>query len=294
MPASVRKSIRSFWRALPFTGEDRPRVNVIELNGVIAPSDGPGRRGLSAARVGPVIEAAFKTEGLKAVALAINSPGGSPVQSRLIHNAVRRAAAKKKIPVLAFIEDVGASGGYILALAGDEIIADKSSIVGSIGVIAAGFGFQDAIARVGVERRVRTAGEHKSILDPFEPEKPEDAARLQAILDDLHTHFIDLVKTRRGDKLNDPGDCFTGAFWTAGPAKERGLIDQEGQLADFLRERFGETVKIRRYSPERGGVFGRLIGGAGVPGGPERLAAALPEAALAAAESRAAWARYGL
>ncbi len=288
-------------KALPFLPAAKPVVTVIDLFGAIAPS-GRGR-GLSYARIRPVIEDAFKPSTLKAVALSINSPGGSPVQSRLIHDAIRRAADKKKVPVIAFIEDVGASGGYILAAAGDEIVADESSIVGSIGVIAASFGFVSAIERLGVERRVRTAGSNKSQLDPFMPEDPEDAKRLQDILNDLHEQFISLVKSRRSDKLNDDfDDTFTGAFWPAPAAKERGLIDATGQLDDYVKTRFGEKIRIKRVSPRTSPLLRALGGADGVgsmrpaatPAVVGGMAAIDAEAALAALEERAQWARFGV
>ncbi|MCA8894022.1 MAG: S49 family peptidase [Amphiplicatus sp.] len=267
-----------------------PVVTNLELRGVIGEGF-VGRRGLAQGRMADAIEAAFKPKRLAAVALSINSPGGSPVQSRMIYQAVRRAAEKKKVPVYAFIEDVGASGGYILALAADEIYADASSVVGSIGVISAGFGFQEAMARFGVERRIHTAGESKSQLDPFRREDPKDVERLKAILDDLHAQFIALVRERRGEKLSGAPDTFTGAFWTAGPARERGLIDGTAHLTDFMKARFGETVKIRTVGGERVPLLRRLVGGEGaLPRGLE----ALPEAAWGAAEARDLWARYGL
>ena len=281
--------LQKLWRALPFTGAGGPVVGVIELNGVIGAA-GPGRKGLSLQRMEKAIAAAFKPGGLKAVALAINSPGGSPVQSRLIFFAIRRLAQEKGVPVLAFIEDVGASGGYILALAGDEIYADDSSIVGSIGVIAGGFGFTEAIARLGVERRVHTAGENKSTLDPFKPEDPEDVARLEIILNDLHEQFIDLVKARRPGKLADDPALFSGAFWTAPRAKALGLIDGTAQLGDFLRARYGKDVSIKRCSPESGGLLKKLLSGGDAMAGP----LIDPEAAIEAATHRALWARYGL
>lgn len=270
----------------PFFGARRPLVTVIELAGVIGQL-GPARKGLTLTRVESVIEAAFKPRRLAAVALSINSPGGSPVQSRLIHAAIRRQAEKKKIPVYAFIEDVGASGGYILALAGDEIYADASSVVGSIGVISAGFGFHELIGRHGVERRLYVAGENKSLLDPFRREDPKDVARLQSILDDMHAQFIDLVKVRRGERLGGQDDIFTGAFWTAGQAKERGLVDGIAHLGDFMRARFGEDVKLKKMTPDRGSLLRRLIGGEG-------RGSVEPEAVFSALEARALWARYGL
>ena len=283
--------LKNIWRALPFTGEGGPLVTVIALDGVIG-AMGPGRRGLSLQRVEKSIEAAFKPDGLAAVALAVNSPGGSPVQSRLIHDAIRRQAREKEVPVLAFVEDVGASGGYILALAGDEIYADESSVVGSIGVISAGFGLHEAIGRIGVERRVYTAGENKSILDPFRPEAPEDVARLQAVLDDLHVQFIDMVKSRRDGKLADDDEIFSGAFWTGVGAKERGLVDGTGQLGAFLRARYGKNVRIKRISPDSGSLLKRLLSGGETATFKPSLINA--EEMFDAAERRALWARYGL
>jgi len=275
-------------RAIPFFGPSDPLVTVIELNGVIG-AGGPGRKGLSLQRLEKTIEAAFKPGKLAAVALAINSPGGSPVQSRLILNEIRRRAAEKEVPVLSFVEDVGASGGYILALAGDEIYADESSIVGSIGVIAGGFGFVEAIEKLGVERRVHTAGENKSTLDPFKAEDPEDVKRLQGILDALHDQFIALVRARRPGKLADDPKIFSGEFWTAPQAQELGLIDGAAQLGDFLRSRFGDDVKVKRMSPEGGSLLKKLLSGGDMQGG---LIDA--DALLDAAERRALWARFGL
>lgn len=279
------KPPRPLWRRIPFLGPKRPLVTVIELSGVIG-EVGPGRRGLSLARLEASIEAAFKPSKLAAVALAINSPGGSPVQSRLIHDAIRRHAEKKKVPVFSFIEDVGASGGYILALAGDEIYADASSIVGSIGVISAGFGFEEAIARLGVERRVHTAGTSKNQLDPFRREDPKDVARLEAILAALHDEFIALVKMRRGARLKPDGETFTGAFWTAGPAQSRGLIDGKAHLAEFVRRRFGDDARLRKVAPRKGSLLQRLAGGT------ERDP--LPASLIGALEDRALWSRFGL
>lgn len=275
-------------RAIPFIGPSDPLVTVIELNGVIA-AGGPGRKGLSLQRLEKTIEAAFKPGKLVAVALAINSPGGSPVQSRLILNEIRRRAAEKEVPVLSFVEDVGASGGYILALAGDEIYADESSIVGSIGVIAGGFGFVEAIEKLGIERRVHTAGDNKSTLDPFKAEDPEDVKRLQGVLDTLHDQFIALVRARRPGKLADDPKIFSGEFWIAPKAQELGLIDGAAQLGDFLRSRFGDDVKVKRMSPEGGSLLKKLLSGGDAHGG---LIDA--DALLEAAERRALWARFGL
>ncbi|WP_411817171.1 S49 family peptidase [Hyphococcus sp. DH-69] len=282
----------NIWRALPFVGEAKPLVSVIELNGVIGEA-GAGRKGMTLKKLEKSLETAFKPNNLKAVALAINSPGGSPVQSRLILRAIRRLAKENEVPVLAFIEDVGASGGYILALAGDEIFADDSSIVGSIGVISGGFGFHDAISRIGVERRVYTAGENKSMLDPFKPEDPEDIDRLERILSELHDQFIGLVKERRGDKLKEDKDLFSGAIWTGPQAVENGLIDDTAQLGEYLRTRFGKDVKVKRISPDSGSLLKRLLSGgdANVSGLSSLIDA---EELIAAGERRALWARYGL
>ncbi len=289
---NVSKWLKSLWTALPFTGEGDPLVTVIEMSGVIGDL-GAGQKGLTLRRLEKTIEAAFKPKHVKAVALAINSPGGSPVQSRLILGAVRRQAKEKDKPVLAFIEDVGASGGYILALAGDEIYADESSVVGSIGVISGGFGFHDAMKKLGVERRVHTAGENKSMLDPFRPEDPEDVARLEAILKQLHEQFIALVKERRGAKLADDRELFSGAIWTGPAAQQRGLVDGTAQLGDFLRDRYGKDVKIRRMSPESPSLIRRLLSGgdAFASGRPALIDA---EELIAAGERRALWSRYGL
>ena len=283
--SAITKFIKQARRILPFLGDEKPRVSVIELHGVIGVS-APGARTLSYARLQDAISAAFKPEGLSAVAVSINSPGGSPVQSRLIHDAIRREAEKKNVPVYTFIEDVGASGGYILALAGDEIYADESSIVGSIGVISASFGFHDAIEKFGVERRIYTAGENKSQLDPFRPEAAEDVARLETILSELHDQFIALVKARRGNALNPADDTFSGAFWTAGAAKSQGLIDGIAQLNAFLRAKFGDDVKVKRVSPAKGSLLRRLLGG-------EDAGLVNPDALIGALERRAMWSRYG-
>ncbi len=286
---SEKKSFFPLLKKIPLF-DDRPLVTVIELRGVIGDS-GPGGRGLALRKIAPLVEAAFKPKNLSAVALAINSPGGSPVQSTLILSEIRRAAKKKGVPVLSFIEDVGASGGYLLAIAGDEIYADRSSIVGSIGVISAGFGFPDAIEKLGVERRVQTAGENKNLLDPFRPQTEEGKARLAEILEDMHAAFIDQVRERRGSALKEDneafgGDLFSGAFWAAPRAAERGLIDGIGHLDDFVKARFGEDVNIKRLSPKSGGLR-QLLSGA------EAQARPLPEDVAAIAREWSAWSKVG-
>ncbi|SMX45876.1 Putative signal peptide peptidase SppA [Actibacterium lipolyticum] len=232
------------------------------------------------AGLAPMLERAFRRKKPAAVALVINSPGGSPAQSSLISARIRRLAEEHEIPVYAFVEDVAASGGYYLASAADEIWVDQHSIVGSIGVISAGFGFQDLIARHGVERRVYTAGKSKSMLDPFQQEKPEDIARLKALQEQIHEGFIDHVKARRGARLADDDDLFTGEVWVGAKATEVGLADGVGHLVPKMKERFGDKVRFVPYGMRRS-LFQRI--GSQVFGG---LTAEL--------EERALWARYGL
>ena len=254
-----------------------PTVAVIRLNGMIA----SGSRGaLSDEGLAPLIEKAFRRGKPAAVALQINSPGGSPVQSSLIAARIRRLASEKKIPVIAFVEDVAASGGYWLATAADEILADESSLLGSIGVISSGFGAHVFLARQGIERRVYTAGESKSMLDPFQPEKEEDVARLKLLLEEIHGHFIAQVKSRRGEKLKPEPELFSGRVWLGRSAVEVGLADGIGHMAPVLKERYGEDVRIRRYGRKRG-----LL---------QRIGASVLGDTLAAIEERAAYARFGL
>ena len=261
-----------------------PTVAVLPLSGVIG-GFGPRRRGgLSLAALAPLIERAFKQANLKAVALAINSPGGSPVQSALIQRRIRTLAEEKKVPVFAFAEDGAASGGYWLALAADEIYADENSIVGSIGVISAGFGFSDAIQRLGIERRVHTAGEKKSFLDPFRAEKPEDVARLRALQNEAHENFRAFVRARRAGKLKAPEEeLFSGEFWTGRRAVALGLIDGLGDLRAVMRARYGKDVRFRFFRQERG-LLSMVMRGQ----------QDWPEQALAALDERMWWSRYGL
>jgi len=275
-----------------FFGSRGPVVAVIRLHGVIGRL-GPLRSGLTLAGLATVIERAFKMKHLKAVAISVNSPGGSPVQSSLIFKRLRALAEEKDVPILAFTEDAAASGGYWLACAGDEIYADENSIVGSIGVISGGFGFPELMKRIGVERRLHTAGENKSLLDPFQPEKPEDVKRLEALQSDIHASFMDLVRSRRGKRLKgDEKDVFSGAFWTGKRALELGLVDGIGDLRTVLRDRFGDKVRLRLVQAKRGFLSRRLgfrAGGEGLPG-PSGWAAEL----LAAVEERFLWNRLGL
>jgi signal peptide peptidase SppA len=270
-------------------------VPVVRLAGVVGIAT-PLRGALSIGAVAKTLERAFAVRNAKAVALAINSPGGSAVQSHLIFRRIRDLAEEKQIPVIAFVEDVAASGGYMIACAADEIVCDPSSIVGSIGVIGASFGFPDAMKRLGIERRVYTAGESKSMLDPFLPEKDEDVQRLKAIQQDIHDMFIGLVRSRRGDRLSGPEKTmFSGEYWVAKTAKDFGLIDQLGDLRSFLRQRFGEKVAMPLIAAERS-LFGRRLPGV-TDMWPERVAinrSGLIEDAIAALESRAIWARFGL
>ncbi len=263
-------------RWLPFLKSDAT-VAVIRLSGVIGTQ---GRSALNDATLAPVIEKAFAKGKPVAVALEINSPGGSPVQSSLIGARIRRLAEEKDVPVLAFVEDVAASGGYWLAAAADEIYADPSSVVGSIGVISASFGAHELIKNYGIERRVYTAGKSKSTLDPFRPEKEEDVARLKVLLEDIHTNFIDHVKDRRGAKLPEDIDIFTGEFWLARRAIELGLIDGIGHLKPMLKDRFGDKVQLKRYGVKKG-----LL---------SRFGMQLVQEATHSIEERAAYARFGI
>lgn len=258
----------------------RPLVAVIPLSGLIAAAARPGAGGaLNDQGLAPAIERAFARGRPAAVALAINSPGGSPVQSALIAARIRRLADEKAVPVLAFVEDLAASGGYWLATAADEILIDRASIVGSIGVISAGFGFHELLGRWGVERRVYTAGEDKSILDPFRPERAEDVAKLRRLQAEAHRVFIDHVRARRGAKL--AGDhLFTGDVWIGREAVENGLADGIGHLVPEMKARFGDRVRFQVHGPRRGWL--------------PRLRLGLGADALGAVEARAAWARHGV
>ncbi len=259
-----------------------PRVNLVRLQGMIA-TDGRGR--LSDASLAPLIERAFRAGKPKAVALVINSPGGSPVQSALIAARIRRLADETKTPVHAFVEDAAASGGYWLAAAGDDIHADAASILGSIGVIWSSFGAQDAIGRLGIERRVHTAGRSKSQLDPFRPEQPEDVARLNDLLEQMHGVFIDHVKARRGDRLSHETDLFDGRFWIGAEAVRLGLADGLGHPVPVLKARYGDKVQIVAFALRR--PFLARFGLASI-------GATLTDHALGMAEERALWSRLGL
>jgi serine protease SohB len=264
-------------RWIPFL-KSVPVVSVLRLEGTI--SSVTRGQTLNDTGLASTIERAFRRRKPDAVALVINSPGGSPAQSSLIAARIRRLADEKKIPVFAFVEDVAASGGYWLASAADEIWLDASSIVGSIGVISSNFGFSEFIERHGVERRVHTAGKSKSTLDPFQPEKAADVKRLRAILEQMHVTFIDQVKKRRGDRLAEGTDLFTGEFWIGQTGVDLGLADGIGHLVPKMKERFGDKVKLVPYSQKR-----PLLARFGVQ---------IMGDVLAVAEERALFARYGL
>ena len=272
-----------------------PTVSVIRLHGVIGQL-GPLRSGLTLKSLAALTERAFRHKNLKAVALAVNSPGGSPVQSALIFNRIRALAEEKNVPVLVFAEDVAASGGYWLACAGDEIFANENSIIGSIGVISAGFGFGGLIEKAGIERRVHTSGDKKSVLDPFRAERPEDVERIKNIQADIHDSFKELVRRRRGKKLKVPEEeLFSGEFWTGKRALEYGLVDGLGDLRAVVRDRFGEKVRMRVIDRERGWLKRRFGLVRGHPGhDPAGFGADWVSGALAAIEERALWGRFGL
>jgi len=263
-----------------------PVVAILPLNGVIGQGGRMRGEGLTLDSLESQIEKAFKQPRAKAVVLSINSPGGSPVQSALIANRIREEAAKKKLPVLSFIQDVGASGGYWLACAGDEIIAMEASIVGSIGVVAAGFGFTEFIEKHGIERRVYTQGKNKAMLDPFLPEKPDDVKQLKSAQKDVHDVFIDWVKRNRGDKLTAAdAEIFTGAIWSGIGAKKMGLVDELGDIRSICRQRFGDKVVFKIFKEPKG-FFSRKFGVFHAQYWVDAIADAVSERTL--------WARFGL
>lgn len=278
---------KKLWQRL--SGTKPPFVTVLRLNGAIGMRSGLNR-GLSLADTAELIEKLFADTSAEAVAIIINSPGGSPVQAALIHDRIRDLATEKDMKVLAFAEDIAASGGYMLALAGDEIYAHENSIVGSIGVISAGFGFQGLIEKLGVERRVHTAGTRKAMLDPFVPEDPDDAKHLEDLQREVHESFKAMVRKRRGDSLKESGtDLFSGLFWTGAKAKSFGLIDGLGDLRSVCRRKFGENVELHVIQPRRSWWSS---GRSAVRQLPEPLFSA--EAVIESLEDRALWARFGL
>ena len=265
-------------RFIPFMKSD-PLVAVVRLSGVIQAASRTGG-GISDEGVAPFLERAFRRGKPKAVAISLNSPGGSPVQSSLVAARIMRLSRETEVPVTVFVEDLAASGGYWIACAGDEILVDPASIVGSIGVISSSFGLDQFIERHGIERRVHTSGKSKSFMDPFKPERPEDVARLKAIQEPMHQIFIDHVKARRGEKLKEADDTFTGDFWIGTQAVERGLVDGIGHLVPTMKERFGDKVKFSVYGQRRG-LF-------------RRFGTSVMNDAIGVVEERTAYARFGL
>ncbi len=275
----------------------KPLVPVIRLSGAIG-AVSPLRPGLTLAGCAETLERAFSMRSAKAVAILVNSPGGSPVQSTLIFKRIRALAEEKELTVYVFAEDVAASGGYMLACAGDEIYADESSIIGSIGVISAGFGFTDAIAKLGIDRRVYTSGENKMSLDPFQPEKSADVERLKALQSEVHEAFKALVRGRRGDALKgEESDLFSGAFWSGTKALELGLTDGLGDLRSVMREKLGDKVRLKVVQQHTNWLKRRLGADTALlslMNPTEASSTSLATDLLSTAEERALWSRYGL
>ncbi len=266
------------------TGRRGAVIPVVKLQGVISADPRPGR--LNMASVAPLLKRAFAIKSAPAIAIVINSPGGSPVQSRLISKRIRDLADEHNKSVLVFVEDAAASGGYFIAVAGDEIIVDPSSVVGSIGVIMAGFGFVGMLEKLGVERRVHTAGTNKSTLDPFLPEKPGDIERIKQVELDIHQTFIEAVKARRGARLKAADETlFTGEWWTGKQGVALGLVDALGDLHETLHTRYGKDVRLKLIEPKRGLINLPRLGFS---------AAGLAGDLAATVEDRAVWARLGL
>lgn len=267
-----------------------PRIAVVRLNGAIGMVQ-PMRQSLTLAAIAPVLERAFAMKGIKAVALIVNSPGGAPAQAHLIFQRIRLLAEEKKLPVFAFTEDVAASGGYMIACAADEIYADPASIIGSIGVVSAGFGFDRFIERFGIERRVHTAGKSKAMLDPFRPENPDDIAHLKHLQERIHDFFKELVRGSRKDRLKKDDDfLFSGAFWVGTEALDYGLVDGIGEVKQVMREKYGDKVKLRLVAPPRSSLLSRLLG----RGVQTKVDLIDPDAVLSAIEERSIWSRFGL
>ena len=263
-------------------------IPVVRLQGMIMEASSPLRQTLSLSSCANALEKAFSDKEAPAVAIAINSPGGSPVQSRLIYRRIRDLAEEKHKRVLVFVEDVAASGGYMIACAGDEIFADPSSVVGSIGVVSASFGFPELLKKIGVERRVYTAGKNKVSLDPFQPEKKADIDHLKALQLEIHETFINLVKESRGSKLADDPNLFTGMFWTGKKGKELGLVDELSDLRSLIKQRYGHDAKMRLVSASRS-LLGRKT-----PAISAGLVSSTLDGLIQSAEERALWQRYGL
>jgi signal peptide peptidase SppA len=286
MPMAQNWFTRS-WQFL--SGSRPPVVGVLRLNGAIGMRTGLSR-GLSLSSVAADLDRLFADRSQAAVAILVNSPGGSPVQAGLIHDRIRALSAESGVKVLTFAEDVAASGGYMLSIAGDEVFAHENSVVGSIGVVSAGFGFQDLIAKIGVERRVHTSGTRKAMLDPFRPEVEEDVRHLRELQAEVHESFKAMVRARRNGRLSgDEADLFSGMFWTGAKALKFGLIDGIGDMRSICRRKFGDTVEFRVIQPRRSWFGGsRLAAMASQPG--DRWA----ESLVSSLEERALWSRFGL
>ncbi|MDX1711276.1 MAG: S49 family peptidase [Rhodovibrionaceae bacterium] len=273
-----------------------PVVPLVRVGGVIGGGGGPLRQSISARSLYPALERAFKLPRAKAVAIVVNSPGGSPVQAALIAQRLRELSEEKNLPVYAFCEDVAASGGYWIACAADEVYAHENSVVGSIGVVSAGFGFPGLLDKLGVERRVHASGERKAMLDPFRPEDPEDVKHLEALQEDVHESFKSIVRERRGERLKASEDkLFSGAFWTGKTSLELGLVDGLGTPREVLRKRFGDRVKTPQVEAQRGWLRRRLpFGTLGDSQDAPARATAWASGVISALEERALWGRYGL
>ncbi|MBX8784038.1 S49 family peptidase [Pseudochrobactrum sp. XF203] len=284
MPSLISRVIPRRFRA------SSVEIPVVRLSGAIMTGNSPLRQNLSLEGIAVQLEKAFANKHSPAVALSINSPGGSPVQSRLIYKRIRDLAEEKNKKVHVFVEDVAASGGYMIAIAGDEIIADPSSILGSIGVVSASFGFTELIKKIGVERRVHTAGKNKATMDPFQPEKASDVEHIKALQLEIHQTFIDMVKERRGSKLQDNDDLFTGQFWTGITALQLGLIDGLDDMRSHLRKLYGEKTKLNLIQPSRGLLGRKNTGGISHA----QMLGAAGESLMNVLEEKALWSRYGL
>ena len=268
-------------------------IPVVRLHGPIMSGGSRFRPALNLSSIAGQLEKAFGMKDSPAVALSINSPGGSPVQSRMIYDRIRALAEEKNKRVLVFVEDVAASGGYMIAIAGDEIIADATSIVGSIGVVSGGFGFPELLKKIGVERRVYTAGENKVILDPFQPEKESDIEYLKTLQLEIHEIFIDMVKARRGSHLADDPTLFSGLFWTGRKGLELGLVDRLGGMREEIKTRSGKDARLELIGAPKG-LFGRRAPGIGAFGSTDQIAAQAVAGLAETLEEKALWGRYGL
>ncbi len=260
-------------------------VAVVNLCGVIG-KGGKIDQGINIENVNPLLERAFETKGAKAVVINVNSPGGSPVQSELIYTRIKELSLEKKIPVFTFAQDVAASGGYFILLAGEEIFAHNASIVGSIGVISAGFGFEDLIKKIGVQRRIYAQGKNKAVLDPFSPENPESVEILKSAQRDVYESFKDLVRHNRKDKLKESDDfLFNGAFWSGKKAVELGLVDAIGDMRNVMKNKFGDKIKFVNIEPKKKGFIKELLA--------NKFGANFAETLIDRIEEKGVWNRFG-